>query len=97
MPYLLLAHPAAQKELDSLPRPIANGIREVLAALAQDPRSRRLDLKPLKAIDEEPPSMRLRIGEYRVILRIYHDLREIRVARVGHRKDVYRGFGDLLD
>jgi len=34
--------------------------------------------------------MRLRVGEYRVILQLYHDLEEIRIARVGHRSTVYR-------
>lgn len=97
MPYALLVHPTAQKELDALPRAIGDGIREILRALAEEPRSRRFDLKPLKAVDDEPPAMRLRIGEYRVLLRISHDVREIRIARIGHRKNVYRGLGHVLD
>jgi len=97
LPYKLLAHPVAQKELDGLPERIAEGIRAVLQALAEEPRSKRFDVKRLKGVDGEPPALRLRIGEYRVILRIYHDLREIRVARVGHRSHVYRGLGALGD
>lgn len=97
MPYALLAHPAAQKELDALPQTIADGIRAVLAALAEEPRSRRFDLKALKAVDDEPPAMRLRIGQYRVLLRIHHDERAIRIARIGHRKNVYRGLGHVMD
>lgn len=97
MPYAVLAHPTAQKELDALPRSIRDGIRAVLRALADEPRSRRFDLKPLKAMDDQPPAMRLRIGEYRVLLRIHHDLREIRIARIGHRKNVYRGLGHVMD
>lgn len=76
---------------------IADGIRRVLRALAAEPRSRRFDLKPLKAVDGDPPAMRLRIGEYRVILRIHHDDREIRLARVGHRSTVYRGLEGVGD
>lgn len=97
MPYVLLAHPVAQKELDALPPRIADGIRAVLKALATSPRGPRFDLKPLKAIDGHPPALRLRIGEYRVILQIHHDLREIRIARVGHRKTIYRGLSGFKD
>lgn len=87
----------AQKELGALPDTIADGLRRVLSALAASPRDKRFDLKPLKAVDGEPPALRLRVGEYRVILRIHHDLKEIRIARVGHRKAVYRGIGGVGD
>lgn len=95
MRYSLLAHPRAQRELDGLPTIVAQGIRSVLEALAVDPRSRRFDLKQLRGIDGEPPAQRLRIGEYRVVLRIDHRSREIRIARIGHRSDVYRGVEHL--
>lgn len=97
MGYALLAHPAAQKELDSLPDPIADGIRRVLNALAQEPRATRFDLRALKAVDGEPPALRLRLGDYRVILRIHHDVREIRIARIGHRRTAYRGITGVGD
>lgn len=95
MPYALLAHPRAQRELDALPPAIAAGMRRVLAELAKAPRSKRFDLKPLKAVDGEPPAMRLRVGDYRAILRIDHKRHEIRIARIGHRSDVYRGVEHL--
>ena len=60
------------------------------AALADSPRDPRFDLKPLRGQTDRPRPLRLRVGEYRVILQIYHDLEEIRVARVGHRSTVYR-------
>ena len=97
MTYTLLASPGAQRELDALPTVIAEGIRKVLRILAEQPRTTRLDLRPLKGIDGEPPALRLRLGEYRVILRIYHDLQEIRVARIGHRRHVYRGVTGIGD
>lgn len=97
MAYQLLVHPAAQKGLDSLSPEIADGIRRVLQALASEPRSTRFDIKALKGIDDEPPALRLRIGDYRVVLRIYHDLKEIRLARIGHRKNVYRGITGVGD
>lgn len=97
MPYKLLAHPVAQKELDRLPPRVADGIRAVLHALADAPRDRRFDLKPLRAVDGEPPALRLRIGEYRVILRVHHKEREIRIARIGRRGSVYPGLGGVAD
>lgn len=97
MAYKLLAHPVAQKELDKLPPRIAEGIRAVLGALAENPRGHRFGLKPLRAVDGEPPALGLRIGEYRVILRVHHAEREIRVARIGHRRTVYRGLGSIGD
>lgn len=35
---------------------------------------------------------RLRIGDYRVILRIDHERQEILVVRIGHRSTVYRSW-----
>lgn len=95
MAYELFAHPKAQRELDELPPVIADGIRRVLKEFALDPRDGRFDLKPLKAIDGEPPAMRLRVGRYRVILRIHREEKEIRIARIGHRDKVYRGLDHL--
>ena len=79
MPYVLLAHPRAQRELDELPSRIADGLRAVLQELATRPRDPKFDLKKLNAVDGEPPALRLRVGEYRVILRI--DMRTVKFCR----------------
>jgi len=73
-----------------LPGAIADGLRQVLAALAESPKDSRFDLRPLRGQTDKPRPVRLRVGDYRVILQIYHDLGEIRIARVGHRSTVYR-------
>lgn len=90
MPYTLLAHPVAQKELDALPKAVADGLRKVLVALSESPRDSRFDLRPLRGQTDRPRPLRMRVGEYRIILQIYHNLKEIRIARVGHRSTVYR-------
>ena len=95
MPYALLAHPKAQREIDSLPNAIAAGLRAVLREFANDPRDPRFDVKPLRAVDGEPPAMRLRVGEYRVIFRVHAKEKEIRIARVGHRSKVHRGLAQI--
>ncbi|HLF16893.1 MAG TPA: type II toxin-antitoxin system RelE/ParE family toxin [Candidatus Thermoplasmatota archaeon] len=97
MAYAILASSVAQRELDGLPNGIADGIRLVLRAFAQEPRSKRFDVKALKGIDERPPLLRLRIGDYRVVFQIHPPLKEIHVSRIGHRRNVYRamrGVGD---
>lgn len=35
-------------------------------------------------------SYRVRVGDYRIVYRIDDDAREILVARIKHRRDVYR-------
>lgn len=97
MAYALVAAPSAQRELDALPPRIAAGIRAVLRALAAEPRSHRFDLKRLAGVPARLPALRLRVGEYRIILAIDHDGREILVARIGHRKAVYRGLPARYD
>ena len=91
MAYALLASPAAQRELDGLPRRIGDGIRAVLMALAQDPRSERFDLRLLRGRNPGR-RLRLRIGDYRVLLSVDHARREILVARIGHRSSVYKAW-----
>lgn len=75
----------------------AGGIRQVLGALAEEPRGPRFDLKALRAVGGPPPALRSRIGQYRIILRIDHEAKEIPVARVGHRKTIYSGLPPSYD
>ena len=90
MGYALLTVPAVQRQLDALPARIADGLRLVLRALADSPRSKRFDLKPLQGSYHRPPPLRLRVGDYRVILQVYHDVQEIRISAIGHRSTIYR-------
>ncbi len=92
MAYALLTVPSVQRQLDELPPVIADGLRQVLGALAKEPRSKRFDLKKLVGKDERPPPLRLRVGDYRVVLQMYHDLEEIRISAIGHRSTVYRNW-----
>ena len=91
--YALLAAPRAQKELDALPPRVADGLRQVLRAFAATPRGAHFDVKPLRALGQEPPALRWRVGDYRVVLQVDHEAREIRIATIGHRQDIYRGLG----
>jgi mRNA interferase RelE/StbE len=95
--YALLASPAGQRSLDALPDPYSGGLREVLKSLADSPRSRRFDVKPLKGPQRQPPLLRLRVGDYRVVLFIDHERKEVVVVRAGHRSTVYRGLTHMGD
>lgn len=97
MGYALLASPAGQKSLDALPKLVADGLREMLQVLAETPRSRRFDIKALQGPQREPPLLRLRVGEYRVILFVDHQRQEIVVVRAGRRSTVYRGLASVGD
>lgn len=95
MTYALEAHREANKQLRSLPPKIADGLRKVLRDLAHDPAHPRFDLKRIQGHNRHPPTQRLRVGQYRVLLKIDHDEQRIRILRIGLRADVYRGIGHL--
>lgn len=95
MPYTLEAHLEANKELRRLPPKVADGLRKVLRDLAADPRHPRFDLKAIQGHSSVPPTLRLRVGAYRVLLKISHERRLVRVLRIGHRRNVYRGLDHL--
>lgn len=95
MSYALEAHREANKQLRDLPPKIAEGLRKVLHDLADEPAHPRFDLKPIQGHSRHPPTQRLRIGQYRVLLKIDHEKQRIRVLRIGLRGDVYRGIDHL--
>lgn len=95
MSYALEAHREANKQLQALPPAIADGIRKVLHDLASDPEDARFDLRRIQGHTSQPPTLRLRIGTYRILLKVSHERRLVRVLRIGHRRNVYRGLDHL--
>lgn len=74
----------AAKDLLRLPQPELHAIVAALEGLADKPRSG----KPL--VGELAGIWSLRRGDYRVLYRIDDDAGRVEVARVSHRRDVYR-------
>lgn len=74
----------AAKAVGRLPRQVQRAVVAALTALADDPRAG----KPLTA--ELAGIWSLRRGDYRVLYRMNDVTRRVEVARVGHRRDVYR-------
>ena len=82
MEYKIVWSVRAAKELEHLDRSIAKRIYEKVDQLHQNPE--RYVEKLVRY-----PYYRLRVGDYRVILDIQHDLVRILILKVGHRNKVY--------
>ncbi len=75
----------ATKEFLALPLEMRKRIAPRLDGLGDDPR-------PAAAVKLEgaKDAYRIRVGDYRVVYQIFEEQRQVVVARIGHRRDVYR-------
>jgi mRNA interferase RelE/StbE len=85
MNYQVVIRAPAQKSLTSLPKRDYEVVRDAIFNLASNPRPH--GCKKLS----EREGWRIRVGRYRVIYIIDDSLRLVRVTRIGHRSDIYRG------
>jgi mRNA-degrading endonuclease RelE of RelBE toxin-antitoxin system len=76
---------SAWKELQDLPKGKQTAVIEAVSRFATDPFGQHPNAKPLVG---EKNAVRLRIGDYRIILHRGSDTIEIRA--VAHRREVYR-------
>ena len=82
--YKVNIDPQALRDLKQLERPARKAVKEMIDALADDPRPP--GVKPLKG---HRPYLRVRSGDYRAVYLVDDTAREVRVAIAGHRCDVY--------
>lgn len=76
---------AAARDLKSIPKSVLQKIDVCILKLADDP------LPPgVKKLSNSGGMYRVRVGDYRMIYKIEHDVLTILVVRIGHRRDVYR-------
>lgn len=75
----------AAKDLDKLTDDVAARIRAAVLDLACDPFRPGLPLKKLQG----EPTLRLRVGNYRVLYIADRIMRRLHVLRVRNRKDAY--------
>ncbi len=94
MAYKLMAHPRLARDLDRTPARIAKELRKALDTLASNPEGRH-DLKRIQGVSTVPPTLRLRVGTYRILLKIDHKRKEIIVLRLGPRANIYKGLDHL--
>jgi len=88
MVYTVLLRPIVKKSIERLPHETRRRIRDALLALRENP----LPLGSIKLHNEEGCFYRIRVGSYRVIYEVAHEIRIVTIIRVGPRKDVYRLF-----
>jgi mRNA interferase RelE/StbE len=76
----------ALRELRKLDKPIARRVLTAVTKLGRDPRP-----PGVRALMGQPSgTMRLRIGDYRVVYVVRDDLILVTVVRIAHRREVYR-------
>jgi len=82
--YRVILSNRAARDLRSLPSTDGRAILAALDALADDPRAG----KPL--VGELAGVWSLRRGDFRILYRLDDDATRVEIARIAHRRDVYR-------
>ena len=83
--YTVTLRPQARRTLSRLDGPARKAVAQAIDALADDPRPHGV-----RAIQGHRPYLRVRSGDYRVIYAVDDAARTVRIAVIGHRRDVYR-------
>lgn len=84
MAYKVLFTPAAMRQFDKLPKKAQERLSKAIAGLVDQPRS------PQSVKLTGHDLYKVRCGDFRVIYRIDDDALQVMIAKVGHRKEVYR-------
>ena len=88
MGYQVLLHSKAHDFLEGVDAELRSRIRDRLLTLSKDPkRGTRL---------KHSEYWRLRIGDYRAIYEIDHEMGRVLILFMGHRRDVYDDFSRLF-
>lgn len=80
---------SAKKEFDKLPESAQDKVLEAVKLLSVNPYSDLLQVKKMRGADF---LYRLRVGDYRIIYEVQNKKLIIIIIKIGHRRDVYRGF-----
>jgi len=84
MSHEVIFDPGALREFDKQPRAAQERLGEVLDGLAEEPRPP--GAVKLTGVD----AYRLRVGTYRIVYAIKDDQLVVLIAKVGHRRDLYK-------
>jgi mRNA interferase RelE/StbE len=82
--YSIFFRKSVARDLERIPKKDAKRIVARIQALAEDPRPHGCE--KLSAQER----YRVRQGRYRIVYSIQDEEKTVRVAKVGHRRDVYR-------
>ena len=80
------ANPRVSKALENLPEKIQIKITESILELETDPRPHGASMLS----GDLGKFWRIRIGSYRILYKIFDEVKQIAIARIGHRSQVYR-------
>ena len=83
--YDVLLASQAERDLRRLPPQVFRRIVAEIKGLASEPRPR--GCRKLAGSEND---YRVRVGDYRVLYEILDGPKEVRIYRVGHRREVYR-------
>ena len=67
-------------------RAVAKRLRAKILALARNPLAPNNNVKKLTGIE----GYRLRVGDWRIIYALRHEVLTVVVVRVGHRREIYQ-------
>jgi mRNA interferase RelE/StbE len=85
MTYAIKFRPSVEKNLRTLPRKELIKIKRKLEALAEN-----LPDQAITKMKGNNEFHKIRAGDYRIIYEIHDDTLVILVAKIGHRKDIYK-------
>lgn len=85
--YQILIERTAEKDLNSINEPLFSSLVNHIKALSQN--SRPEGCRKLKGLENY---WRIRVGNYRIIYEIDDLIQTLKIMRVRHRKEVYKGF-----
>jgi mRNA interferase RelE/StbE len=83
--FTVVLKPAAVRDLRKLPEDVRRRIATRIDALPGDPRPHGAE-----ALQGEPDLYRLQLGEYRILYQVERKAHAVLIARIGHRREVYR-------
>ena len=83
MAYRIEIKASARKEMEAFPMAFRKRIDLAILTLAETPRPPRC-----RKLDDD--LYRVRLGDYRVVYRVYDDILLVVVVRIRHRSGVYR-------
>ncbi|MGD9892695.1 MAG: type II toxin-antitoxin system RelE/ParE family toxin [Dehalococcoidia bacterium] len=84
--YRVLLSTEARRALEKLPSNTRHRLAIRIDALALDPRP-----TGTRALQGAQRLLRLRVGDYRLVYSVEDRDQVVRIVRVGHRRDIYRG------
>ena len=84
-PYRVETRPRVRRDLRKLDEAARGDVLSAMRALTDNPRP--AGVRPLKG---HRPWLRIRVGDYRIVFTVDHEIGLIEVSRIGPRGRVYR-------